>query len=150
MTLHLSTTLEPMGPACAIVLTDDQVASLGGGKRAAVTVTIGERTARLRIAVMGGCNMIGLSKASRAELGVEIGDQVEATVTLDEAPREVVVPDELAAALAGDDAARAAYEAMSYTHRREYAAWVAEAKKEETRLRRAGKAIEMITAGQTR
>lgn len=47
-------TLQAQGPATAIVLTDGQVDELGGGKRAAVTVTIGKTTARLRLAVMGG------------------------------------------------------------------------------------------------
>lgn len=69
-----------MEPTTAIELGDDQVATLGGGKRAAVLVTIGERSARLRLAVMGGQNLIGISKANRAALGVEIGDEIEASI----------------------------------------------------------------------
>ena len=92
--------LDPFGPAAAIVLSDDEVAALGGGKRAAVRVTIDGRSARLRLAVMGGQNVIGLSKAARSELGVETGAEVTAQIALDEAPREVEVPEELAAALA--------------------------------------------------
>jgi uncharacterized protein YdeI (YjbR/CyaY-like superfamily) len=42
------------------------------------------------------------------------------------------------------------FEAMSYTHRREFAEWVAEAKKQETRDRRATRAVEMIVEGKTR
>jgi uncharacterized protein YdeI (YjbR/CyaY-like superfamily) len=56
----------------------------------------------------------------------------------------------LAAALATDPQAKAAFEGMAFTHRKEYARWVAEAKREETRQRRAQQAIEMIRAGQTR
>ena len=70
--------LKPQGPATAIVLTDAQVTELGGGKRAPITVTIGSKTVRLRLAVMGGQNLIGISKANREELGVEIGDTVDA------------------------------------------------------------------------
>ncbi|SFI23844.1 MULTISPECIES: DUF1905 domain-containing protein [Microbacterium] len=68
MWLHVRTVLPANGPATAIELTDEQVAELGGGKRAAVIVPIGERSARLRLAVMGGRNLIGMSKAARAEL----------------------------------------------------------------------------------
>jgi len=52
--LHVRTTLEPVGPATAIELTDAQVEQLGGGKRAAVRVAIGDKSARLRLAGMGG------------------------------------------------------------------------------------------------
>ncbi|MBN9613278.1 MAG: DUF1905 domain-containing protein, partial [Actinobacteria bacterium] len=78
MTLRISTGLEPHGPATAIELDDSQVEQLGGGKRAAVTVTIGDRSARLRLGVMVGRYLIGIAKANGAELGVEIGDRVEA------------------------------------------------------------------------
>jgi uncharacterized protein YdeI (YjbR/CyaY-like superfamily) len=39
------------------------------------------------------------------------------------------------------------FDALSYTHRREYCRWIAEAKKEETRLRRIEKAVEMLQNG---
>ena len=145
--LTLTTRLEPRGPAAALVLTDDEVAALGGGKRAAVRVTIGERTARLRLAVMGGENLIGLSKAARAELGVDIGEEVTATVELDETPREVDVPEALAAALAADPDAAKAFAALAFTHRKEYAAWVAEAKRDETRERRVAQTLEDAARG---
>jgi uncharacterized protein YdeI (YjbR/CyaY-like superfamily) len=58
--------------------------------------------------------------------------------------RELDLPDELAAALAEDPAARAAFDALAVSHRREYANWVAEAKRPETRTRRAGRALQML------
>lgn len=143
-------TLVPFGPATAILLTDAQVAELGGGKRAPVVVTIGDRSVRARLAVMGGQNCIGLSKAARASLGVDIGDEVAVTVALDEAPREVVVPDDLAAALAADPLVAQAFEKLAYTHRKEYAVWVTDAKRAETRARRVAQAVEMIREGRTR
>lgn len=142
--------LDPFGPAAAIVLSDDEVAALGGGKRAAVRVTIDGRSARLRLAVMGGQNVIGLSKAARAELGVETGAEVTAQIALDEAPREVEVPEELAVALAGDPEAGAAYQRLAFTHRKEYAVWVAEAKRPQTRTRRVEQALAMLKDGRTR
>lgn len=134
--LELSTTLVPFGPACAILLTDAQVAELSDRKNPPVVVTIGDRSARLRVARMGGENCIGLSRAARAELGVEIGDAVEVTIAPDTAKRTVDVPPALAAALAAEPAAQAAFDALSYTRRKEHARSVAEAKKEDTKERR--------------
>jgi uncharacterized protein YdeI (YjbR/CyaY-like superfamily) len=39
------------------------------------------------------------------------------------------------------------FKELSYTHRREYCRWITEAKKEETRLKRLEKAIEMLKKG---
>lgn len=144
MTLTIQTVLQPQGPATAIELTDAQVAELGAGKRAAVLVTIGDRTARLRLGVMGGRNLIGLSKAARADLGVEIGDQITASIAPDVAARTVEVPDDLAAALAAQHGARAAFDALSYTQRKEHARSVAEAKKPETRARRVQAVVDSL------
>jgi hypothetical protein len=145
MTLQLHTVLAPFGPATAVELTDAQVAELGGGKRAAVIIGIGGRTARGRLAVMDGRNVIGLSKAVRAELGVEIGDEVDVTIELDTAERTVDVPADLAAALDAAPQARAAFEALSYSRRKELARGVAEAKRPETRDRRIASAIAELT-----
>jgi hypothetical protein len=136
MSLQIHTVLEPHGPATAIELSDDQVAELGGGKRAAVRVTIGDRSVALRLGVMGGKNLIGLSKAARAELGVEIGDTVDAVVELDTVERTVEVPADLAAALDAEPGIRAAFDALAFTPRKEYARSVADAKRQETRERR--------------
>lgn len=144
MGLLVKTVLEPAGPATAIELTDAQVSELGGGKRAAVRVTIGDRTARLRLAVMGGKNLIGLSKAARAELGVEIGDEVTASIEVDTAERVVEVPDDLAVALDKESPLRAAFDALPYSHRKEHVRAITDAKRPETRARRVAAAIEML------
>lgn len=54
------------------------------------------------------------------------------------------IPVELRAALAASPAARRAFDAMPPSHRREYATWVGEAKKPETRARRAAEAVKRI------
>lgn len=143
MTLHVRTTLPQNGPATAIELTDAQVEELGGGKRAAVVVRIGERVARLRLGVMGGKNLIGMSKAARAELGVEIGDTVEASIELDSAEREITVPDDLAAALDADGL-RAAFDALAPSRRKEIVRGVTEAKQAATRERRIAAAVDSL------
>ena len=142
--LTLTTPLAPFGPAAAIVLTDEQVAALGASvKNPPVTVTIGGRTARLRVARMDNQNVIGFSKAVRADLGVEIGEVVEAAIALDDAERTVDVPAMLADALAGAGL-RAVFDGMPYSRRKELARAVSEAKREETRERRVAAALDEV------
>ncbi|CAD5141717.1 conserved protein of unknown function [Microbacterium sp. Nx66] len=142
--LRVHTVLTGRGPAAAILLTDEQVASFGAGKTFPVAVTIGGRTARLRLARMGGENMIGLSKAARADLGVEIDQEVDAVIRLDTAERTVEVPPALAAALDADPAVRAAFDALSPSARKEHARAVADAKQDTTRERRIAKIVESL------
>ena len=144
--LTFSTVLEPYGPAAAIMLTEELVGQLGGAKNAPVVVTIGDRSARLRVARMGTDTMIGLSKAARAELGVDIGDAVEVTIILDTAERTVEVPEALRAALAADPVLQERFEALAYSRRKEIARSIAEAKQETTRDRRAQKALDELRA----
>lgn len=107
-------------------------------------MTIAGRTARLRLGVMGGRNLIGMSKAARAELGVEIGDEVEATIDLDTDEREVDVPDDLAAALDAEPQVRAAFDALAPSRRKEVARSVVDAKKSETREKRIAAAVDSL------
>jgi len=141
--LRIRTVLEPMGPAGAIVLTDAQVAEISTAKAFPVAVTIGANTARLRLARMGGKNLIGFSKANRAAMGVELGEEFDAVITPDVAERTVDVPDTLASALA-EAGLTAAYEALSFTRRKEIAGSVADAKQEATRDRRIAKALDEL------
>lgn len=142
--LRVHTLLEASGPATAIVLTDEQVASFGAGRAFPVVVTIGTHTARLRLSRMGGRNLIGLSKASRAELGVEIGDEVDAVIRLDAGERTIDEPAALTTALDADPALRTAFDALNFSTRKEHARSVAEAKQEATRDRRIAKIVEVL------
>ena len=120
---------------------------LWGEARPPVAGTINGHPFRGRLAVYGGQTVLGLTNAYRAEAGIVPGDELEVVMERDDAPREVAVPPALQAVLDGDEVARAAYEKLSFTHRREYAQWIAEAKREETRERRAARALEMLRAG---
>jgi len=65
-------------------------------------------------------------------------------------PAETVVSPELQAALQAHPVARAAFEAFSPSHRREYVEWIAEAKQPATRDRRIAKTIEQLSQGLSR
>jgi Bacteriocin-protection, YdeI or OmpD-Associated/Domain of unknown function (DUF1905) len=149
--LRVTTTLVPRGPAAAIVLDDEQVAAVGdGAKRFPVAATVSGYTWRTTVTRMAGEFLVGLNRAVREGAGVEVGDTVEVQLERDTAPREVEIPDALASGLAGDPAARDAFEALAYTHRKEFARWVEEAKRDETRQRRVAQALEMLREGKTR
>ena len=136
------TVLHQQGNNVGIVVPDEVVAELGAGKRPLVKVTIdGTYSFVYTIAVMGGRNMIGFSAAHRAASGFRGGDQVEIALELETAPREVDIPPQLAAALAADPVAAAAFDKLSYTFRKEHARAISEAKADETRQRRLDKIL---------
>ena len=90
--------------------------------------------------------MLPLSAEHREAAGVTAGQEVEVDVEVDDAPREVEVPEDLLAALAADEAARAAFEKLSYSNKRRIVLSVEGAKAAETRARRIDKALAELHA----
>lgn len=133
--------------ATGIQVPEEVVTALGAGKRPAVSVTINGYTYRSTVAPMGGVYMLPVSAEIRANAGVAAGDEVEVEVALDTAPREVVIPPDLAEALAGDAEAKQRFEALSYSNKRRHVLSVEGTKNEETRKRRVARAIEDLKAG---
>lgn len=112
------------------------VTALGKGKKPPVTVTINGYTYRSTVAAYGDVFMLPLSAENRQAAGVNAGDQVEVTLALDEAPRTVTIPVDLAAALAEKPGATAAFDKLAYSARKEFVRQVESAKAAETRTRR--------------
>jgi Bacteriocin-protection, YdeI or OmpD-Associated/Domain of unknown function (DUF1905) len=135
------------GGGAAFDLPAQAAAALGERKRPPVTVTIGDYTFRTTVAVYGGRSLIGVNKGHRAAAGIGIGDSFDVVVALDEEPRVVEVPADLAEALAADGAAHAAFDKLSYTHRREYVEWIAEARRPATRARRVAATVDRVRRG---
>lgn len=149
--LTFTATLQKRGPAAAVVLDEEQVAAVGqGAKRFPVKATVAGYTWRGSVARMRGEFLLGLNREVREAAGVEAGDTVPVVLAPHTEERTIEVPGDLATALAGDAEAKAAFEELAYTHRKEFARWVGEAKKAETRERRAAQAIEMLREGRTR
>jgi Domain of unknown function (DUF1905)/Bacteriocin-protection, YdeI or OmpD-Associated len=119
-----------------VAVPDDVVAALGGKGRTPVQATFNGVPYRGSIVRMGGGFCIGVTKAIIADAGVEPGDLLDVMVRLDDAPREVDVPPELAAAFEARPELRAAWDRWSYTRRKQAAAGVTDAKRRETRDRR--------------
>ena len=118
-----------------------------GSKRPKVTATIDGEPYRGLLVRMGGEHHILLvRKEIRDRIGKGAGDEVTVVVGADDAPRVVVVPDDLAAALHAAGLS-GQFEALSYTHRKEWAAWVAGAKRVETRASRVERTVEGLRSG---
>jgi Bacteriocin-protection, YdeI or OmpD-Associated/Domain of unknown function (DUF1905) len=100
---------------------------------------------RSRLMVYAGKSYLGLRKDLLRELGVDVGDQVEIELAEDHQERVVVEPPELIQALAANATAKAAYDKLAFTHRNEYARWIDEGKKPETRADRVAKTIKRLT-----
>jgi hypothetical protein len=130
-----------------VVVPGDPKAEFGGA-RAPVAGTVNGTPFRGRLMVYGGVTYLGFRREIRdAAGGIVQGDEVEIEIDRDDAPREVEVPEALATALAGDTEARAVFDGLAFTHRKEYATWIAEARKDETRERRVRRALEMLRGG---
>jgi Bacteriocin-protection, YdeI or OmpD-Associated/Domain of unknown function (DUF1905) len=133
------------GGGAFVVLPDRVVKSLGGGSRCRVIGTLNGTNFESSTMGMGaGRVCMGVHKGTRQAASVEIGDRVKVEVALDTRPRQVTVPEDLAAALAGDAAAAKAFERLSFTHRREYVEWITEAKRDETRARRIKQTLDRL------
>ena len=91
-------------------------------------------------------HMLGVLKAIREQIGKGPGDTIEVVVWKDEDERTVEVPAEFKR-LMKKEGVLAAFEKLSYTHRKEYCRWITEAKKEETRKARMTKAVAMLAKG---
>lgn len=122
------------------------VPAVFGQARPPVRVTIGDHTYRSTVAVYGGEYVLPLNKANREAAGVTAGDTVTVTLAYDDEPRVVELPPDLHAALESAGALTH-WRRLSYTHQKEYAAWVAEAVRPETRARRISQAVERVGAG---
>ena len=124
------------GQAILIEVPPEVVAALGQGKRPPVLVTLNGYTYPWTIAVYGGRSYLGLRREVREKAGVAPGQKLTVRLALDAQPRTVEVPDDLARALERQPGAKAAFEALSYSNRKELVAWVEGAKRPETRERR--------------
>jgi len=94
----------------------------------------------------GPHHMLAVVKAIRLQIGKGPGDTIDVEVWKDEEQRVLEVPAAFEK-LMKEEGLFPFFEGLSFTHRKEYCRWVAEAKKEETRLKRLERAVEMLRKG---
>jgi hypothetical protein len=119
------------------------------GTRARVPVrgTINGFPFRSSLMPCGGRHMMPVNKTLCQGAGVKPGDAVEVVMERDEKPRTVEAPPLLKKALAKSKAAKANWEKLAFTHKKEMASWIKEAKQDETRSRRLAKVVQVLEAG---
>lgn len=91
--------------------------------------------------------ILGLTQEVRKQLGKTFGDEVSVSLVEDKEERTVEIADDIAIIFKENPEARALFDKMSYTHKKEYIRWIEEAKKMETRESRKIKMIQMILNG---
>jgi hypothetical protein len=145
MEIKYKTTIVQTGNNTGIHVPENMLEKLNGGKKPLVKVTVNGYTYRSAVGKMGDQFMISLSAENRKNAGVKGGDTLEVTVTLDTEPRTVELPSELQTALNKNKAAKAAFEKLAPSRKKAMALSVAEAKTEETKMKRIAKAMNELT-----
>ena len=148
-TVTFESTLSASGNNTGIEVPDEVVQQLGHGRRPPVLVDLDGHEYRSTVAVMGGRSMISVSAAVRTATGLSAGDPIRVTLTIADTPREVDVPEDLAAALAAHEPARSFFDGLSNSLQRYHVDQVNGAKTEETR-RRIDKAVGLFLEGRKR
>jgi hypothetical protein len=146
--VRFSAVLQPADVGTFVVIPPKIVAALGATGRTSVTGTIDGQPFANQVMPytyegVGRQFVMVVNKAVRTALGKEAGESVEFVLARDTRSRsaDVVVPAELVEALAADPESQSRFDGLAPSHRREYADFVGEAKREETRRRRAEQTI---------
>ena len=116
-----------------------------GSKRPKIKAMIEGVPYRGTLTRMGtDCHILGIRKNIRKQIGRTFGDEITIVIEPDTEPRVVEIPMDLEKAFRLEKEAKALFQKLSYTHQKEYVTWINEAKREETRLNRIAKTIEML------
>ena len=146
---RFTVTLERVGKTATMFRVPFDLEDAFGKRRPPVLVTVRGHTWRTTPGVYDGVGHIVVNRSVKAATGVDAPERVRVTMALDTRPRTVQVPRDLADALADDAVAKAAFGALSFTHKCEYVEWVEEAKRPETRARRIAGAVDKVKQGET-
>ena len=142
--MRYETTVVQMGNNTGIEVPPEVLDSLGGGRRPAVRVTVGDFSFESTVGAMGGRALIPFSAERRRASGIAGGDRVEVDLELDTSSRELPVPADLAAALE-DAGAVEAFAALAPSGRKAHIVAVEGAKAEATRARRIAGIVHGLT-----
>jgi hypothetical protein len=148
--VSFDTTLSSFGNNTGIEVPEALVQQLGSGKKPAVTVLVNGYEYRSTVGVMSGKYLIPVSAAIRKDTGLSGGDAIHVVLTLATEPRTVDMPDDFAAALAAQPAAKAFFEGLSNSLQRYHVDNVDAAKSADTRQRRIEKSVQLFLDGKQR
>lgn len=146
---RFTVTLERVGKTATMFRIPFDLEEAFGRKRLPVLVTIRDYTWRTTPGVYDRVGHIVVNRKAKDATRVDAGDRVRVAMEVDTKPRTVTVPRDLAEALDVDEAATAAFDKLSFTHKREYVEWIEEAKRPETRARRIASTLDRVRKGET-
>jgi hypothetical protein len=136
--------------ATGIVIPDEVIAALGGGKKPPVKMAVNGYRYRSTVATVDGKFMVGFSADHRAASGFRGGDPIEVEIEVDAEPRTVELPADFQAALNADAKAKATFEVLSNSLKGYHVTQVTGAKTPDTRQRRIAKAVATLHEGKPR
>lgn len=131
------------GNHAAIEIPAKNLNEIGGNKRAPLKVTINDYTYQSTATGMDGKCLVVFPTRDREATGVFAGDAITVTLELDSGYRKVDVPPDLNSALKSNKLDRTFHD-LTYSKRKEFARQVADAKTDETRMRRIDKIISAL------
>ena len=94
-----------------------------------------------------GSHTMMVNKTMQAGAEAKPDEFVRLVMVPDRAPRTVSVPADLRRTLASQPRARAAFQKLSWSRKKEYIDWITNAKKAETRAARLKKSLRLLLAG---
>lgn len=145
--LRFRATIEKAGSAanawCVVAVPTDVGRALNGARRVTGTIANAPFDGAL-IARGGGCKSVLVKRELREALGLRPGHEVEVTLEPDSRTPSIDVPPELTAALEARPDVGRLFLALAPSHRREYADWIATAKKPATKAARVERALALI------
>jgi hypothetical protein len=135
------------GVVAAITPTVDVPETFGTRARIPIRGTINGFAFRSSLMPCGGRHMMPVNKTLCEGAGVKPGDTVDVVMERDEAERTVEPPPQLKKEFVKNKKALARWETLSFSHKKEMALSIREAKQEETRTRRLAKVMRVLTTG---
>jgi len=142
-TLLVSGSKRPYDAWVFVIVPERVVTTLGSGRQQ-VRGTINDVPFAGTVSKGEGVYRMPVPRDLQARAGVGRGDRVRVVMEADLEPRPLAVPPELQQVLAADGDLAKRFDTLPPAHRRAWAAYIGEAKRSETRARRAAKAADGI------
>ena len=140
--------IEDAGGGGAYITIPFDVEKVYGKKRVPVHAVMDGESYRGTLVRMGSdCHLLPVLKAIREKIGKGIGDEIEVVLQEDTQPRAVEIPADLKLELNNYPDAAQIFDALAYTHQKEYVQWIESAKQDKTRQSRITQTVEMVMQG---
>jgi hypothetical protein len=133
--------------SAALIVPFDVMETFGTRARVPVRGTINGFPYRSSLMPMDGCHRMVVNRQMRESAGVKAGHTVMVVMERDEVERTVTLPSQLKKQLARNRTARANWDKLSFTHKKEIVRLITEAKQEQTRERRLSRVMEVLNHG---